>query len=91
LAEEFATERWFDQRHYNSVAKIIREEFAAWDARYRSIEKFAAFNVLSNIALDFAERFKKECEDFDHLKFLDQCSHNVDLYPLSELWEERHG
>jgi hypothetical protein len=48
----------------------------------------SARTVLALLALDAARRFKEDNPEFDHLKWLDQCSPDPTLYPLSELWED---
>jgi hypothetical protein len=88
----------FHKLHYNLVAKILRErlEFAinfhAGDIdKWKKVEhrgRYYAVEALVQTALDFTHSFKKDNPDFDPLQFLDQCSPNEDLYPLSELWEE---
>jgi hypothetical protein len=62
---------------WNLVAKILRN--AARDPQ--SLSR----NALTDLALAFAERFQQD-EGFDPLDFLDKCSPDIDLYPLSELW-----
>lgn len=55
---------------------------------------YYATEVLVKLALRFADRFDKDFAQadeglaFDPLKFLDQCSPDEDMYPLSELWED---
>lgn len=51
------------------------------------VENQAARLALVNLALDMAKRFQADNEDFKPLIFLDRCSPNPELYPLSELWD----
>lgn len=44
-----------------------------------------------DLALEFAKYFEGDNDRFDALKFLDACSPDVDMYPLSELWEDFRG
>jgi hypothetical protein len=50
--------------------------------------------ILCDIALDFARIFRDDSPtdgdgwSFDPVRFLDACSSNTELYPLSELWDE---
>jgi hypothetical protein len=83
----------FSAQHYNAIAKDIREEFSEHMAiptggeHTRSVD-MSYRAALCNLAIRFAKRFQKDNERFDPLKFLDACSPNTDLYPLSELWED---
>lgn len=84
--------------HFNALAKEIRELFPigndGLEIPYNQIER----TILSTLALNLAKRFQAEreevrasggqCYDFDPVRFLDACSPNTDLYPLSELWED---
>jgi len=42
--------------------------------------------VIAELALDFAKSFEEDNPIFDPIKFLDACSPDEELYPLSELW-----
>lgn len=81
------------RQHHNIVAKRIRERFPTGsdyemgEVPYNKIERA----ILSTLALDFAAWFKKDNDRFDPIKFLDACSPDTELYPLSELWEEESG
>jgi hypothetical protein len=50
--------------------------------------RYYAVAALVNLALSFAKRFKEDNPKFDPLKFLDACSPDPDIYPISELWED---
>lgn len=81
----------FSTQHYNAIAKEIREIFPI--TQYpddRGREEFLAYGRtwLMDLALNLAKRFKKDNPRFDPLKFLDACSPNSELYPLSELWKD---
>lgn len=84
--------------HFNTIAKEIREQFPL-DSDNEDIERptralrkaelLAERTALTRLALSFAHRFNdKNIPFFDPLRFLDACSPNTDLYPLSEMWEE---
>ena len=85
------------RQHYNAIASEIRAHFPVeWSEHDRfeipmseSMQNKANLQrgVLVSLSLDLARRFKDDNEEFDPIKFLDACSPNVDLYPLSELWE----
>ena len=68
---------------WNLVAKILRETYATGfdDPFIRGSRR-----TIETLAVKFAQRFQED-EGFDPLAFLDKCSPNPDLYPLSELWE----
>jgi hypothetical protein len=68
------------------VAKRIREQIAVFEPRRVDYE-IGWTNGLIELSLEFAKTFKKDNELFDPLKFLDACSPNPDLYPISELWD----
>jgi hypothetical protein len=44
-------------------------------------------SALVVLAVDFAKRLQADNSDFDPVKFLDRCSANPEMYPLSELWD----
>lgn len=81
-------------KEWNFVAKRIRENFPIGRAEdnyseHSRIKVLTERAAVVSIALDFARNFKRENPDgFDPLVFLDQCSPDVDMYPLSELWED---
>ena len=86
----------FSKQHYNAIAKDIREEFASCLSEYSNptpynklskLRRLYCTDALVKLALRFARRFQEDNEYFDPLKFLDACSPDTDLYPLSELWE----
>lgn len=76
--------------HFNAIANDIRDSFPmdwvgiSWGEKVRNMHGRASLTLL---ALKLAERFQEANDTFDPLKFLDACSPNVELYPLSELWE----
>jgi hypothetical protein len=81
----------FKPQHYNAIAKDIRQELARHIPRSTTevpdARDLRATSALTDLALRFARRFKMDNPSFDPLKFLDQCSPDTELYPLSELWE----
>ncbi len=91
-----ATKSMFTRQHHNALAKEIREVFPTQEpsredstAGRKQIElNLIERAVLTTLALNLAKRFQADNPRFDPLKFLDECSPNTDLYPLSELWEE---
>jgi hypothetical protein len=87
----------FHRAHYNAIAKEIREplkiEMDFYTPEFESMRKerkarYYAVAALVNLALSFAKRFKEDNPKFDPLKFLDACSPDPDIYPISELWED---
>lgn len=79
--------------HYNALAKELREEMQKVVGDYvpgsaRKPEQLAAMSALCNLVLRLARRFVSDNPAFDPLLFLDRCSPDTDLYPLSELWED---
>ena len=85
----------FSAVHHNTIAKEIREHFPIddiasfdWSSEVKRKENMIARGVLGDLALSFAKRFKQDNNRFNPIKFLDACSPDTDLYPLSELWED---
>lgn len=72
----------FHARDYNFVAKRIREVFPMEQGERSMIER----SILCILAMKFAHAYLEDNRLFDPLKFLDQCSPDAELYPLSELW-----
>ena len=85
----------FGVAHYNAIAKDMRTEFELAATGYESYEPsdpeakvyHARASAFCDLAITFAKRFVVDNDQFDPIKFLDQCSPNTDLYPLSELWD----
>lgn len=80
----------FSAQHYNAIAKDIREELSrhVTQASPPDARDLRAVSALVDLALRLARRFVEDNPQFDPIKFLDACSPDVELYPLSELWEE---
>lgn len=85
----------FHKAHYNIIAAQIKDVFPidVPDVRFSigdyvgiKVENMKYRAILSTLALNLAKRFEEDNSKFDPLKFLDACSPDVDLYPLSELW-----
>lgn len=70
---------------YNLVAKKLRDRFPA---RGNTDSIRLVRGVLIELAMEFAKSFQADNPEFDPILFLDQCSPNPDLYPISELWAE---
>lgn len=66
---------------HNLVAKILRENYP----KYPEEGILAQRRQIEELALAFAKRFQED-EGFDPIAFLDKCSPDTDLYPISELW-----
>lgn len=92
----------WSQRHYNAIAHDIRELFpldppsgtiSLADYVGIKLQNQHQRATLVALAISFAARFMQDSDEaeeggaFDPIKFLDACSPNTDLYPLSELWE----
>lgn len=95
MAEPFTTPKW-TRLHHNAIAKEIRELFPADSNEVRkevslserTEQRDYQRGILVTLALNFAKRFVDDNPNFKPLEFLDACSPNTDLYPLSELWED---
>lgn len=77
----------FHRGHYNIIAKRFREELAKYTDSHTLSGKIAR-NAIYDLALSMARRLVKDNPEFDPLMFLDNCSPDKDLYPLSEFWED---
>lgn len=78
--------------YYNFIAKRIRENFDMGGQDDTAVMRLMSQTnraVLTDLAMDCAVKFKEDNPSFDPYKFLDQCSPDPDLYPLSEVWQRR--
>jgi hypothetical protein len=79
----------FSTKEYNFTAKRFRENFPVeYDVDTKQ-DVMTKRTILATLMLDFAEHYLKDNPMFEPLNYLDRCSPNVDLFPLSELWEQR--
>lgn len=90
-----ANRNLFHKAHYNILAKQIRNKLDPLMDRHtdrigsNERQKIRLRRAtLVDFAIDLAKRLKEDNESFDPLAWLDACSPNPELYPLSELWEE---
>lgn len=79
----------FSAKDYNFVAKRFRENYPAEYDISTKEDVLLQRTMFCVLILDFAEAFEKDNPRFDPLKFLDACSPDVYVFPLSELWESR--
>ena len=86
----------FHAGHYNIIANQFSENLrrylpAPTEEFAGAIERLnakAASAALCTLAVTLAERLQKDNPGFDPLLFLDKCSPDARVYPLSELWGE---
>jgi len=87
----------FHAAHYNILAAEIKdrlEEALSFHNNWSELKgydnkgRYYATEALVVLTINLAKRFKVDKPIFDTIKFLDACSPNTDLYPLSELWED---
>lgn len=87
----------FTQGHYNALAKEIRDRLDAalsFNDNWSNLEgydksgRYYATEALVVLALNLVKRFKADNPNFEPKMFLDACSPNVNLYPLSELYDD---
>ena len=83
------SEHKYTPKEYNLVAKVLREEFPIKHKNTATTR--AQGETCVRIALNFADRFMADNEDFDPLRFLDACSPDTDQFPFSELWAYHKG
>jgi hypothetical protein len=73
----------FHMAHYNILAAQVREHlFSTYADR-----KIHSGSML-RFTFSLTKRLKQDNPEMDHLKFLDACSPDPTMYPLSELWED---
>ena len=72
----------YHAKFYNFVAKRIRTQFPMEPSCGRER------TIITTLALEFAVKFAEDNVQFDPLQFLDQCSPDPSVFPLSELWED---
>ena len=84
-----------NQHVYNLVAKVLRENFPDTRGGISNVVSERDRCIMmeqraqtTRIALAFAYKFDEDFEDFEPLTFLERCSPNNDLYPLTEIWED---
>jgi len=97
MREQDVNRKVFHRAHYNILAKRVRIALEPWmqegqqfdftQARDNA-EVLAIRSALVMFAVGLAQRLQADSEEFDPIMFLDNCSPDKDLYPLSELWEE---
>jgi hypothetical protein len=78
----------FSTKDYNFTAKRFRENFPVEYDESTKQDVMTKRHILAVLMLDFAEHYLKDNPMFLPLKYLDACSPDVDLFPLSELWED---
>lgn len=93
-----ATRPTFAEYHANVIAKEIRALFPLPSAdmvkpnsqiiKERELDMVRR-GVLAALALNLAKRFKKD--GLEYMKFLERCSPDNDLFPITELWDETDG
>lgn len=93
----------FHRAHYNIIAARIKSQLDSYYKKNphefygrlvtRSKREliFVRSDALTKLALSMAARFVEDNPEFDPIKWLDQCSPDPDLYPLSELWADYIG
>jgi len=80
MRERDVNRKMFHAGHYNVIAKQIQDKMAILN----TIQERA---ILVDLALSMAKRFVMDNDEFDAVIFLDKCSYDPVLMPLSELWE----
>lgn len=78
----------FHRAHYNIIAAQIQRQYAVVISnRYDGMD--IEQRSLEDLALNLAKRLKQDNPHrFDPVAFLNDCSPNIDLYPLGELWRD---
>ena len=82
--------KMFHAGHYNVIANRFREQLTPLLEAHASEDSeiiMAARGALIELALALAKRFALDNDEFDPVIFLDRCSPDPYLYPLSELWD----
>lgn len=77
----------FHRGHYNILAKQFREHLKPYMGPEHNQELLAIRGAMLLLILGITTRLVEDNPDFNPLAFLDKCSPDPDVYPLSELWE----
>lgn len=78
----------FHRAHYNILAKQFRTSLSKYYVGADALdEQFRQGAAVVDLALSLAKRLSEDNENFNPLTWLDACSPDVELYPLSELWD----
>ena len=83
MRERDINRKLFGAGHYNILAAQIKNKFPLEHDSMSMTQRA----TLTDLALSMAKRFTLDNDQFDPLRFLDACSPDTELYPLSELWE----
>lgn len=85
------------RKDYKRIAFILRNRYpreinhlplpTTRLANYLHLRTRVQRRVVEDIALDLAYALKEDNKAFDPIKFLDACSPDPEVYPLSELWD----
>jgi hypothetical protein len=84
MRERDINRKLFSAGHYNIIAGQFKK---ALDRFLGHKDTSAESATLVDLALSMAKRFALDNDQFDPVRFLDACSPDTQLYPLSELWE----
>ena len=82
----------FHRQHYNIIAKRFKVSLEPYMSKFSDEQMGIDSEVqairasLVGLAIDFARRFVADNDEFDPVLFLNNCSPNVEKYPLGELW-----
>jgi hypothetical protein len=88
--------KMFHRGHWEVIAARFREQLepileaqANYEEKTGTLSKYfhGQSTSLVNLALSLANRFALDNYEFSAEVFLDRCSPDPELYPLSELWE----
>ena len=98
MRERDINRKLFHRGHHEVIAKQFREAIRS-TAQAQHGDRMAAvrptpglrytvsgMTALVDLAIELAERFTLDNDDFDPCIWLDRCSPDEELYPLSELW-----
>ncbi len=88
LIEEYPLSPTWEQRHFNAIAKEIRELFPNEDGPSNKTANMVRRGAYAALALSLAHRFRKDNPKFDVMKFLGACSPDNERFPITELWED---
>jgi len=83
MRERDINRKLFNVGHYNILAAQIKGKFPLENDSMSLTQRA----TLTDLALSMAKRFTLDNNEFKPEIFLDSCSPDPELYPLSELWE----
>jgi hypothetical protein len=93
MRETDINKKVFHRGHWMILAKQLREAFPTYTPDRDEDEEMwnhvmTSRSTLIGLELSLATRFLADNEDFDPVLFMNNCSPNIEEFPLGEVWED---